>query len=96
MFPNIKLQLDVEAIRLHFMQAFTELQIDTRKMVNEVLEKTVTPEYLEEAIKDAAKSAIKQVTSEEVTRFFVYGDGRKVVKKVVVDMLSKPSEEEGM
>ncbi len=77
MGPIVK--LEIESMRESIAYAFAQHQIDISKEVQSQLDLTLKNFNFEEAIRDAAR----QVIYDTITKYFKYGEGYKLIEKLV-------------
>ncbi len=85
--PIIK--LEVSGMREQIAMAFTNWQFKQDAMVQEALKQVCTEENVQSIINDAVAKELTHAIEEETKSFFAYGDGRKLVRKLVLEKLSK-------
>lgn len=70
-------------MRHSIVAALTEHQMQMDENIKSAVDEYCTPENLKRVVDSAAASALNNVIKEEVTKFFLYGDGRSAVAESV-------------
>lgn len=85
--PIVKLELE------NMRQTLRVALLDHSALLSDTIQKAVdafcTPENLEHIIYLETRTVLTQVIKEEVKNWFVYGEGRKVIKAEVIKRLEE-------
>jgi hypothetical protein len=79
--PIIK--LEVENMRHTMAFALSKYATELDEILQAALVVYCTPENLERVIQSEATKVLDQVIKEEVENWFMYGEGRKVIKEAI-------------
>lgn len=79
--------IEVESMRQAMTRAFSKQLIDMDKMFQSAVEDATQPEKVQRIITDAANRFIKEAVEDETKNFLLYGEGRKLIKKKVKELL---------
>lgn len=90
----LRLELSMESMRLHIMQALDNRELDLQALVNSEVErmKANLPGIIRNAVRDGTKSAIERAVSSEV--YTLQLAIQPAVRKVVSEMLLQAFPEE--
>lgn len=83
--PIIK--LNVQNMHHTMAHALHKYTVDLDETLQAALKAYCTPENLEHIIQSETTKVLDQVIKEEVRNWFVYGEGRKTIKKAVEEKL---------
>jgi hypothetical protein len=82
-FPVPIIKLSIENMRYTMAYALSEHAAELDSTLQAALKAYCTPENLERVIRGEVTKVLDQVIKEEVRNWFVYGEGRKTIKKAV-------------
>lgn len=77
------IRLEVESMKRTIRVALTDYMVRMDQDVKQAIEDICTPEYVQGVLRDAVRNALAVGIREEVTNFFNYGEGRKIVAAAV-------------
>ena len=85
--PVIRIELErmKKTLLVAINERFASLDMDVRAAV----EKVCTPEHIATIIEQQAAAEIKAAITEEVSRFYRWGNGREAIKAAVAKMLDE-------
>jgi hypothetical protein len=81
------IRLEVEHMRQTMAFALTEYTTRLDVDLHNAIDAYCTPENLRRVIEDEANRTLDQVIREQVKAWFIYGEGREVIKRAVEQKL---------
>jgi hypothetical protein len=81
------IRLDIQNMQRTMAYALSEYAAELDSTLQAALEAYCTPGNLERVIQSEVTKVLDQVIKEEVKNWFVYGEGRKTIKKAVEEKL---------
>ena len=85
--PIVKLEL--EHMRHSMMNAFMSHSDEMQVLVQEAVDAYCTEEALIKEVRKHATNAVNQSIKEELDKFFLYGEGKEVIRKVLSEAFTK-------
>lgn len=82
-------RLEIEGMRQEIAVAFTQFQIKQDEMVQEALRLCLRPENVKAIIIEAVSEELQTAIEQEAKDFFRFGEGRELVKKLVIAKLKE-------
>lgn len=83
------IRLEVEGMKTSIMMAIADHQLAMDEALNKTVEAYCRPENIDRVVGAAVAAALDTAIKAEVTSFFGYGEGRKLVAAAVREKLLK-------
>lgn len=87
--PTIKLEIDLDYLRLGVVQEFSKHQNHIERMVTEEIEKILTVENIRSVIQSEVGPIASEALKKGIANYFQYGEGHRVIRKMIADILEK-------
>lgn len=87
------LRFELQGFKQSITHAFMHHADEVNVMINNAVTAYCTPETLELEIRSQAKACINEAIKEEIRAFYVYGEGRQVVRAAVLRQLDDQNDD---
>ncbi len=86
------LRLELEGMKFSLYRALDKYQVEWNKMVRNSIERYCNEENLQLVIDRVVEREINDAIQEEVENFYKYGEGRNIIREIIVKKLQEEKE----
>lgn len=87
--PVLRIDMELESMKASIAHLLADRQEEVNAMLQEELDKVLTSDSLRAHIKDATRLIIEGAITKDLNAYYMYGEGREVIHKAMVDQLGR-------
>lgn len=88
-YPLPRVRIEIEGMKHQVLHAFESYNRDVERMIKEKLENAIANYPFEAEIEKISEEVISEAIQSALERYFKYGEGSEVIKKIVADKLKE-------